>query len=437
MINKIKYIAERLSDIGIQAYYVGGWVRDRILGIESDDIDIVLVGCHSDLQRMCLVGLLKAVSTSLTNDPVGKQFPVWIADIDGIKIDFALARRERKGPNASRKDFDVITEGVTLEEDLGRRDLTINAMAIDCITMELYDPFSGLSDLKLRYANPVSNAFMEDPLRPIRAARFIATYGLEASDKLIDMCRMMTPDGLAPERVGQELWKAMCKAGQPSKFFQFLLSIDWLHYHFSPLYLLINCRQSPDYHPEGDAFVHTLLTMDEANSPLIRIAMLCHDFGKAKTTEIINGKITSHGHDAAGVQPARDMMEGISLRDRAFQDKIAMLVRLHMVRRHGATRKSVAKLNRKLQSVGLGFEDLVEVCRCDVSGRPPLRKYTPDIGQEFLGEVLDETVEPIVNGRMLIDMGWKQGPELGAKLKEFMNLQDAGELTIDNWKEAL
>ena len=226
MINKIKHIAERLSEIGIQAYYVGGWVRDRILGIESDDIDIVLVGCHSDLQRMCLVGLLKAVSTSLTNDPVGKQFPVWIADIDGIKIDFALARRERKGPNASRKDFDVITEGVTLEEDLERRDLTINAMAIDCITMELYDPFRGLQDLKLRYANPVSNAFMEDPLRPIRAARFIATYGLEASDKLIDMCRMMTPDGLAPERVGQELWKAMCKAGQPSKFFQFLLSIQ-------------------------------------------------------------------------------------------------------------------------------------------------------------------------------------------------------------------
>jgi len=419
---------------GIDSFFVGGCVRDKFLGIASDDVDICLVGV-SDPK---IVTQILGKHCDKVAAEVGNSFPVWIATVNGEKFDFAVARKETKNGD-SRKEFLVDIKNVSIQDDLFRRDITINAIAINCLTNEIIDPFGGVKDLFNKIAREVSKFFAEDSLRVLRVARFIARFNLTPTKSLIALCKSLKPTDISNERVGMELEKLLKQTETPSKFFRFLKEVDWLKFHFKEVEALIGVQQSKKWHPEGDVFEHTMFCMDAANDPFMRIVMLCHDLGKATTTTVVDGKISAHGHDKAGVKPTRKMLQNIKFADNKTIDQICFLVENHMVHTNPPkTRKSVAKLLRKVNAAGLEFSTLVEVCRCDVSGRPPLKGFTPDIGQNLSIKLKEEnSLQPIVTGDMLITFGFKQGRELGIEKNRFLDLQDEGILTKENWKDFL
>jgi len=218
MKNLVK-IAQEFYNLNIDCYYVGGCVRDELLGIESEDIDICLVGATKD-QVMSVLGQFPFVLS--VAQEVGSSFPVWIADIEGFgKVDFALARGEKK-TGTTRQDFECTTDAITIEQDLLRRDLTINSIAKNVLTGQLVDPYGGVQHLLDKVAHPTSEAFAEDSLRVLRAARFCSRYDLKPSQSLIDMCRSLKPTDISNERVGMELYKTMKQAVTPSIFFKTL-----------------------------------------------------------------------------------------------------------------------------------------------------------------------------------------------------------------------
>ncbi len=423
----IQELIEILALNNITSYYVGGCVRDKIMGIESHDIDICLTGANVEQVNEIFSAFCgKPITT------VGKSFPVWILDIDGQKYDFALARAEKK-TGISRQDFSFEVSDITIEEDLKRRDITINAIAQNCLTGDFIDPFGGIDDIHNKVCRQVSEAFAEDALRVYRAARFIAVFDLTPTPEFINICRALSPINIAPDRVGRELKKLFESDCKASPFFYFLNEVGWLPYHFYELDKLIGLQQSPLHHPEGDAFVHTMHCLDEAKDVFTKTVMLCHDLGKSETTVFENGDYKSPGHAEAGLPLTDTLLRRLSFFDGAFQDKVSLLVELHMCHINAPTKKSSRKLLTKLERLELTFDHLVEVCRCDVSGRPPLQGYTPDIGQNFISEMK----KPIVNGTMLIAMGIEPGKEMGILLKKLLSLQDEGVLTPDNWKEYL
>lgn len=436
----IRQIAKEFAAINVCAYVVGGYVRDEIKRRKSDDLDICLTGIDNPDSVAVILskfGHCKAV---------GKNFPIWLLTTpDGGKYDFALARIESKaGCSDSRTDFNIIADSsITIEDDLARRDLTINAIAYEIPTGKVIDPFNGVKHLLEGIAHPVSEAFMEDPIRVIRAARFIPRFGLKPSALLKEYCRAIVPNrkSLPPDQVGKELTKLLSQTDTPSMFFRFLKEVDWLGYHFPELDTLIGVPQENEWHPEGDVFEHTMHCMDAAKTPFMRVTMLCHDLGKATTTEMIGGKWKAPGHAKAGVEPTLAMLKRIVFGDTKLQNQIAMLVETHMFHvNEQFSRKAVGRMINRLASVGLSFDDLVEVCRCDVSGRPPLPGFTPYIGQDIAKgfEVQKgQKIKPIVNGGMLIPMGYKSGPELGQIKARLLEEQMAGNLNENNWREFL
>jgi tRNA nucleotidyltransferase (CCA-adding enzyme) len=202
------------------------------LGIKSDDIDICLVGATKEQVMKVLRSFPFLLSVA---EEVGNNFPVWIADIERFgKIDFALARGEKK-IGITRQDFECTTEAITIEEDLLRRDLTINSIAKNVLTEELIDLFNGVQHLKNRLAHPTSEAFAKDSLRVLKAARFCSRFDLKPSQSLIDICSNLKPTDISNERVGMELYKAMKQAIKPSIFFNFLREVNWLGYFLKSL----------------------------------------------------------------------------------------------------------------------------------------------------------------------------------------------------------
>ncbi len=227
----LKKIATEFAKHNIQCFFVGGCVRDEILGQPCDDIDICLVG----VTRKEIVMEILSQFTEDIAEEVGNLFPVWIANIQGLgKIDFALARSEKKCGEGHRA-FSVSTNSISITDDLLRRDLTINAIAKNVLTEEIVDPFGGLSDLMDRIARPVSAAFAEDELRVIRAARFISRFELTPDQSLIDLCKGLNPDTISNERIGQELKKVLIQGKNLNSFFSFLKEVNWLNQIFPEL----------------------------------------------------------------------------------------------------------------------------------------------------------------------------------------------------------
>lgn len=428
-------IAQEFHANEIGSFFVGGFVRDELLGMTSEDVDICLVGATKDDVMRILSQFDFVLSVA---QEVGNSFPVWIADIEGIgKVDFALARGEKKtGP--SRQDFECTTDGVSIVDDLLRRDLTINAIAKDVLTGQIVDPFNGAQHLRDGIAHPVSEAFAEDTLRVLRAARFIARFNLTPSQELIDMCKGLEPTDISPERVGMELVKAMKQAVKPSAFFLFLKEVDWLKHFFQELQALVGVQQSAIHHPEGDAFTHTMLCVDQATDMFTRIVMVCHDLGKAVTTVVKDSKVTAHGHEVAGVPLALAMMQRVVLLDTAFQKRVALMVELHMIHTLTISEKVIRRTLRQLMKVGLTFDQLTEVCRCDVSGRAPLPAFTPNIGQQRAAELLEQgLMTPVVTGKLLVSMGVKPGQFMGNFINKALELQDRGTLNESNWVQVM
>ncbi len=287
----------------MQIYLVGGAVRDRLLGRPASDRDYVVVGATP--QQMVEQGY----------KPVGKDFPVFLHPHSSEE--YALARTERKsGRGYAGFAFDT-SHTVTLEDDLRRRDLTINAMAEDAAG-RLVDPFGGAQDLELRVLRHVSDAFVEDPVRLLRVARFAARYaplGFTLAPETQTLLRAMVDNGEVDHLVAERVWAETRRAltePQPSAFLRVLRDCGALARLFPPIDALYGVPQRAEYHPEIDTGIHTEMVVDMAarlapGDPLIGWCALVHDLGKALTpTEQLPRHV---GHEASGVAPIRAIAE--------------------------------------------------------------------------------------------------------------------------------
>ncbi len=265
-----------------QVYLVGGAVRDRLLGLQAGDRDFVVVG--ASVEQMRAAGFRQ----------VGRDFPVFLHPHSGEE--YALARTERKSARGHTGFVVHADPTVTLEEDLRRRDFTINAIA-EAADGCIVDPFGGAADLQARVLRHVGDAFVEDPLRVLRAARFMARFaplGFSIAPDTIALMRQMSQAGeladLVPERIWQELAKAL-RSKQPSAFLQSLRAADALHAILPEVDALYGVPQRAEYHPEIDTGVHAELVCDMAarlapGDDLIGFAALCHDLGKGLTPAV-------------------------------------------------------------------------------------------------------------------------------------------------------
>lgn len=272
----------------LEYYEVGGAVRDRLLGIEPTDYDYVVVGATPE--EMKVRGFLPVQSAS---------FPVFIdkdeADEGELGDEYALARTERR-KNVNEEDnayvaFDWDTENVSLEEDLRRRDLTINAMARNPQTGEILDPYGGQEDLEDEVIRHVSEAFSEDPLRVIRMARFAARFDFEVHEETMEMAQSVAPQisGIDDQRLIREFQKAMKQADKPGKFFRVCREADVFN-HFLPIVerMAEIPAGSPKYHGEGSVFNHSVMVVNElhkirGNNPNELLGAFFHDVGKVIT----------------------------------------------------------------------------------------------------------------------------------------------------------
>ncbi len=449
---KLEEIAKEMSQHGIDSYYVGGTTRDEIMGIPVDDIDICLVGVTDP---KVVTTILEKHCDKIVSE-AGSRFPVWIGIFGSTKVDYALARKENL-VGKTRKDFDVNVSCVTIEEDLKRRDLTINAIAKNVLTGEFIDPFNGRFHIEKRVAHYVSSAFQEDSLRVLRAARFVARFELMPTATFIQMCKNLKPTDISNERVGMELMKTFKTVSKPSLFFDFLCQVGWLGYYFQELENCIGVPQDIRHHPEGHVYTHTMHCIDHAQDWFTRAVMLCHDLGKAETTTIdgldyrihqmagtyLNRhivqkfKIQSIGHEERS-DLGKAMLKRVFFASHDVINQIGCLVELHMVRTSdNKHHKVVRRTLRKLLAYKLEYKQLVEVCRCDICGRPPRPCFTPDIGQAIAEELLEEgAMTPIVTGEDMLALGLK-GPDIGNVLDICLELQDRGTLRKDNWKGVL
>lgn len=349
----------------LEYYLVGGAVRDALLNEAAGDRDWVVIG--SSPEDMLERGFRA----------VGNDFPVFLHPVSGEE--YALARRERKtGPGytgfATESGSDV-----TLEEDLSRRDLTMNAMAQDA-DGGLIDPFGGAQDLNNGILRHVSDAFVEDPLRVLRVARFAARYGRRgfavAPETLDLMCRISASGELAslvPERVWQETCRALGEA-VPSEFIRVLQRCDALALIFPEIAALQGVLQNVEHHPEGDAFVHTLMVLDTATKisqqKEVRFAALIHDLGKAKTPQNEWPRHIKHEH--RGVTIVNALCDRLRVPS-DYRELAVLVTREHLLMHRLAQLRpeTVLKLLNRLD----GFrrperlDSFSTACRADATGR--------------------------------------------------------------------
>lgn len=350
----------------MKAYIVGGAVRDELLGLPVQDRDWVVVGAAPE--EMIAAGYR----------PVGRDFPVFLHP--QTHEEYALARTERKVA-AGYTGFTVHADpSVTLEEDLGRRDLTINAMA-ETPDGELIDPFGGEEDIKRRRLRHVSPAFVEDPVRILRVARFAARFaplGFTVAEETVELMRRMVGSGevdaLVPERVWQELLRALGE-DKPSAFFQVLKDCDALAALFPEIYRLWGVPQPVQYHPEVDTGVHVMMVLDAAahltKDTVVRFAALMHDLGKGTTPPEEWPRHIAHEHRGAR------LVEGLCERLRVPNDyrEVAVLTaRLHgdchraLELRPGTTLRLLNALDAFRRPDR--FEQFLLACEADFRGRP-------------------------------------------------------------------
>jgi len=298
----IEEIARKIESAGGRLYLVGGALRDAALDRKIEDKDY------------CVVGLTSEEFLSLFPEAkvIGKAFQVFQIENN----EFALARIEKK-VGLGHKEFEIIVnQDVTIEEDLERRDITINSIAKDVITKEIIDPFDGMGDLEDRIIRATSSKFKEDPLRVYRVARFAATLGFKIEKRTIKYMTALREElvTLSKERVFMELKKAL-EADKPSIFFNTLKDANVLDIHFKEIYDLIGAIQPAKYHPEGDSYNHTMLALDNSakltKDLKIRFSTLVHDFGKGLTPEEMYPH--HYGHDRRGVEPLKELCKRIGV----------------------------------------------------------------------------------------------------------------------------
>lgn len=426
---RIHDIALRAKELGGRAMLVGGCVRDGLLGIPSTDIDCEVYGLAPD--ALC------ALAAQFGDvDDSGEKYGIFA--LRGVGIDLAVPRTERRtGPHHG--DFEVLPDPtLSFKKAASRRDFTVNAILRDALTGEIVDPFGGQADLKNHILRAVPGAgFEEDPLRVLRGAQFAARYDLTVDEATMEKMRRMPTDALSPARVMSETKKALMQSAHPEVYFDILRRAGALEVWFQELAALIGVRQNPKYHPEGDAYVHTMLVLraaaemrEAAQKPLnLMFAALVHDLGKAATTtQDQNGNSHSCEHEIAGVPLLSAMLSRIG----AGKDMLAYcenMCRLHM-RTHICFYMNLGEGQTNLLfDESVCPHDLVLLAVCDAMGKGG-RTEKSDEEEQFLKERLAAYEKalsmPMPSGDMLIARGMKPGRGMAQALNEARRLMLCG-----------
>ena len=355
--------AKKINEIGGTAYLVGGAVRDKFRGVAAHDKDYCITGVTENIFAENFPMALK----------FGKSFPVYSVNIDGKNCEVALARTEKK-VGAGYRGFEVdFNSRVTIEQDLFRRDTTINAMAINILRDEIIDPFGGRDDVANKKIRAVSEHFTDDPVRALRAARQAAQFNFEITEETLaamNLCAFEISNEPG-ERIFAELKNAL-KTEKPSIFFRSLEHAGILYVTFPEIDNLRGKTQLVTFHPEGDAYEHTLNIVDAVAKinpkPEIRFAALAHDFGKG-TTPI--EKLPHHyKHDIRGLDVLQKMDERITLP--TDWKKIAAFVIAEHMRAPMMTRQGkIVDFLIKLHNSKISVDDFNDIINLDNNGLPP------------------------------------------------------------------
>ncbi|MGN0734313.1 MAG: CCA tRNA nucleotidyltransferase [Anaerovoracaceae bacterium] len=420
-------IAYMVSEKGGRTFYVGGFVRDKIMGIENKDVDIEVHGIMPDE----LLDILTEVGEPLS---YGRSFGIY--SLSEYDIDIAMPRKER-ATGKGHRDFEVSVDPfIGTEAAARRRDFTMNSIMEDVLTEEIVDHFGGMHDLEkgiIRHIDP--ETFVEDPLRVFRAAQFASRFGFKVAYETMELCRAMDLSALSRERVEDELKKALLKGSRPSVFFEVLRSAGGLDIWFPELKALIGLEQDPKFHPEGDVWTHTMEVLDRAAAyrsevekpyPFMLLA-LTHDFGKAITTEKINGRIHSYDHEIKGLPLIEEFLRRITGNTETIRYVLNM-VPLHMKPNVVAASKSAVKVTNRMFDKATAPGDLIYFAMSD---KPVMSGDNPFTGDpDFLFERYDiykETMaKPYVTGRDLVEAGLEPGDYFADVLAYAHKLRLAG-----------
>jgi len=435
----VKNICEMFESNGCYAYIVGGAVRDDILGLEPKDFDMEVYG----VTIPTIINMLEGMDLEV--DIVGKSFEV--IKVKGQDIDISIPRRDSKVA-PGHKGFKVEGDpSMTPREAARRRDFTMNSIAWDPMDCCYVDPFNGIDDLNNRLLKHTSAAFSEDPLRVLRGMQFMARFDLDADPSTIELCSKISMDELSRERVYDEWVKMILKGKVISKGLQFLVDTGWIS-NFPELEALVDLEQEPEWHPEGDAFIHTSLCMDayaehhrvgiEWDDLVVGFAVLCHDLGKATTTKKIDGRIKSTMHEVEGKKPTISFLSRMIESDNQKKsspliDAVVPLVLNHMAPTMFYDQKSSNGAIRRLAARVGRIDWLLKVSRSDKMGRGS-HEYEP-WAEVWLAKMaddinaLDSKPKRILMGRHLIDRGYEPGFAFKDILDESYERQLDGEFS--------
>jgi tRNA nucleotidyltransferase (CCA-adding enzyme) len=435
--DRVRAVASAVRDAGGRALVVGGWVRDRLLDLpEAPNVDLEVFRLPGDRLRRLL-------ETFGRVEAVGESFQVYkVGDID-----VSLPRRDSK---AGRGHRGFVVEGdpdMSIEEAARRRDFTINAISWDPLTGEYFDPFDGRADLERRLLRMVDAAtFPDDSLRVLRAVQFAARLEFDLDEATRALCRTIPLDDLPSERVWGEFEKLLL-ARRPSIGFALAMDLGVVEKLFPELHALAGCVQEPEWHPEGDVWVHTLQVIDRARTRIddleraqkitVMLGAVCHDLGKPATTAFIDGRIRSMDHEEQGVAPTHAFLDRLNLHSIDGYDvrrQVIGITAQHLkpgswfkVRDEvgdGAFRRLAHKVDLEL---------LARVAKSDCEGRVPGR-FDCSAMDWFLERARALGVEhrpapPILLGRHLLGLGLQPGPRVGEILKAVYEQQMDGTIT--------
>ena len=433
-------IARAVHARGGRALVVGGWVRDRILGTDSKDVDIEVFGVPAGELPALLAPFGKV-------EPIGQSFPVYKIGT----IDIGLPRRESK---AGRGHKGFVVEGdpaMSIEDAARRRDFTVNAISWDPLTDQYEDPFGGREDLHRKILKAVDlRTFGDDSLRVLRAVQFAARFEMTLDEPTKALCRSIRLDDLPPERIWGEIEKLLLRASRPSIGFALALEVGLVDQLFPEMKALVGCEQEPEWHPEGDVWVHTLQVIDQARQRIddldhadqliVMLGAVTHDFGKPATTALLDGRIRSMNHEEEGVAPAAVFLDRLNVHSIDGKDvrgqvlglvahhlKPGMLYKVRQELTDGAFRRLSQKANLEL---------LARVAKSDCLGRAP-GCFDCSAMDWFLERARELGVDrsppkPLLLGRHLLELGMQPGPDMGALLKQIYEKQLDGEITTTN-----
>jgi poly(A) polymerase len=411
-------IVKRLREEGYESYLAGGCVRDFLLNKTPQDYDIATSARPEDVQRI----FPRTV-------PVGAQFGVVLVMLEDQSFEVASFRFD--GPYLDGRRPSQVRYG-TLQEDILRRDFTINGMVYDPIENRVIDLVEGKKDLARRCIRAIGDPrqrFEEDRLRMVRAIRFAASLNFAIDSLTFEAIKqsaaMITQ--ISSERIGEEITRILTEGGA-RRGFELLDETGLLQILLPEIEQMKGIEQSPDHHPEGDVFKHTLLTLSHLEKPTETLAYGCllHDVGKPVCFRKEADRITFYGHTDRGAEMAEAILKRLK-RGRAAWERVAYLVKNHL-RHTQAPKMRLSTLKRFLREEGI--DELLELARIDaLSSSGDLQYY--HFCRERLAEMQEEEIrpEPLLRGKDLIEMGYVPGPIFAEILQQVEDAQLGGELT--------